>query len=163
MRKCLAALGVALLMSGCSPNTYEDCILENMKGVSNSFAVAEVKQSCRVKFPAGAPEDTTIDLSADQLKKLEIISHNVVDIGGGFNGEGVYGTVYNGSNEVRILELAIKIVPTDRPYKEAQVGSKIYKYKTNIEPKSEGAFSLKMARPCKDCALQLVGAIGERL
>ena len=33
------------------PSNYEECILENMKGVSSDKAVREIRRACRVKFP----------------------------------------------------------------------------------------------------------------
>lgn len=34
------------------PKNYDDCILENMKGVNNAYAAASVRNACRAKFPA---------------------------------------------------------------------------------------------------------------
>ncbi len=33
------------------PDTYEECILENMKGVQSNLAAREIARSCRRKFP----------------------------------------------------------------------------------------------------------------
>ena len=40
---------ISILLSGCS-SSYEDCILENMKGVNNNYAAANVKQACMQKY-----------------------------------------------------------------------------------------------------------------
>jgi hypothetical protein len=33
------------------PSSYDDCILENMKGVGDKWAASSVIQACRSKFP----------------------------------------------------------------------------------------------------------------
>ena len=33
------------------PNNYEDCILENIKGVTQTQAIGTIKNACRSKFP----------------------------------------------------------------------------------------------------------------
>ena len=46
-----ALLGVAAILTGCGPRTYEDCILENMKGVGDRGAAGLIEEACREKFP----------------------------------------------------------------------------------------------------------------
>lgn len=38
------------------PNNYDECILENMKGVTIVQAVLAIKNSCRAKFPQACHE-----------------------------------------------------------------------------------------------------------
>ena len=33
------------------PTNYNDCILESLKGVQNTFVAREIKRACRNKFP----------------------------------------------------------------------------------------------------------------
>lgn len=39
------------------PSTYEDCILQNMRGVSSDRAAANIQRACRVKFPDTTPPE----------------------------------------------------------------------------------------------------------
>jgi hypothetical protein len=38
------------------PATFEDCVLENMKGVSSDAAAASIRVACRKKFPQNEPQ-----------------------------------------------------------------------------------------------------------
>jgi hypothetical protein len=44
-----------LLLVGCGPSTYEECILENMKGVSSDIAARAIHGACRKKFSEDLP------------------------------------------------------------------------------------------------------------
>ena len=50
------------------PATYEDCILENMKGVTSNLAAAEIRQACRAKFPKKCSEIK--DLTEQTVAKI---------------------------------------------------------------------------------------------
>lgn len=39
------------------PSSYEDCILENMRGVSSDRAATNIARACRTKFPAPPEPD----------------------------------------------------------------------------------------------------------
>jgi len=39
-----------------APHNFNDCILKNMRGVTNNMAAAEIKRSCREKFPEPGEE-----------------------------------------------------------------------------------------------------------
>lgn len=47
---CLYAIGTSHA-GWFGPNNYDDCILENIKGVTQIQAIHAVKSSCRSKFP----------------------------------------------------------------------------------------------------------------
>ena len=46
-----------MLLSGCSPSMYEDCIFENMKPGMVKVAVLSVRKACRNKFLAPAIDE----------------------------------------------------------------------------------------------------------
>ena len=47
---CVAAPSVALAgLFG--PSNYDECILENMKGVGDKYAAGAIMRACRSKFP----------------------------------------------------------------------------------------------------------------
>lgn len=50
---------ILLVLSGCGPQTYEDCILENVTASMSNAAVKVIKDSCRKKFPK--PEAVALD------------------------------------------------------------------------------------------------------
>lgn len=56
----LLFLPVSCLADWFGPNTYEDCILEAMKGTSSNVAAQEIKKACRAKFPFPAPPQPTV-------------------------------------------------------------------------------------------------------
>lgn len=63
-------VGVVAMFS-MQPGNYDDCILENMKGVSSDVAARNIRRACRKKFPA--PEQQTIVdpfVDPDELPKL---------------------------------------------------------------------------------------------
>lgn len=37
------------------PNNYEECVLDNMKGVTSNVAAIAIARACRAKFPAPPP------------------------------------------------------------------------------------------------------------
>ena len=53
----LSLLPVVAVAGMLGPQNYDDCILENMKGVGSNLAAAQVAASCARKFPPGKPTD----------------------------------------------------------------------------------------------------------
>ena len=51
------------------PNNYEECILENMKGVTSDEAAREIKRACRSKFPHKTVKDFS-DVPVSVLKNI---------------------------------------------------------------------------------------------
>lgn len=51
-------IALALYVSGCDrkAETFEDCILENLKSGMSNYAVELVHLACKKKFPEGAEE-----------------------------------------------------------------------------------------------------------
>ena len=51
----LAASILIVFLVGCdqitSPKNYDDCILNNMKGVDSDLGASQIRQSCRKKYP----------------------------------------------------------------------------------------------------------------
>lgn len=50
MRNALIVLSV-LLLSGCGPRDYDDCILKHMQGINDTYVATTIQASCREKFP----------------------------------------------------------------------------------------------------------------
>ena len=54
------------------PSTYEECILENMKGVQSDVAARQIARACRQQFPLPAKADPFDDhIPREQQKSSE--------------------------------------------------------------------------------------------
>jgi hypothetical protein len=68
------------------PKDYDECILENMKGVNNDIAAHAVKKSCREKFKQKAIDKTWTFINSNDegsfyYNKSTIIRHgNIVTV-----------------------------------------------------------------------------------
>ena len=84
-----------LMLGGCSrdPNSYDDCVLESMKGVSSDVAAAAIRKACRAKFPAVTQE--SVELPAEARKKI----HGQA---GMLPNDTFGGTIYNGTQTGRL-------------------------------------------------------------
>ncbi len=51
MKKLFLISPIFLLLAACGPSTYEECILDNIKGVNNDKVLHEVRRACRGQFP----------------------------------------------------------------------------------------------------------------
>jgi hypothetical protein len=84
------------------PNSYEDCILESMKGVSSDRAATAIKQACKSKFP----ETKSIDLhGAVELTDAEVAksSSNVSTSGSNPFGDTPVVTSINNDQSSNVL------------------------------------------------------------
>ena len=78
MKRILSLLLIAPLACNADwfgPKSYEDCIIDGMKGTTSDAAAQEIKRACRVKFPSKQPEKTAISKeefeSISNLSRLE--------------------------------------------------------------------------------------------
>lgn len=93
-----------IALSGCNrTSTYDECIIESMKGVSSDSAARAVKLSCRTKYPEKHPDD--MELTAATLAK--ITGHAGVNEYGNFT-----GNIYNGSNEWSVTQVTVSLSKT---------------------------------------------------
>ena len=53
------------------PSSFDDCVLESMKGVTSDIAARAIYQSCREKFPEKKVQRNTRALSPFELNKLD--------------------------------------------------------------------------------------------
>lgn len=74
------ALLIFVLLSSCGPQNYNDCILENLRGVSNDQVARQVARACRAKFPiqvtnrdvTAVAKCATRQMTSNELAKLQI-------------------------------------------------------------------------------------------
>jgi hypothetical protein len=83
------------------PSSYDECILENMKGVTSNLAVGTIISACKKKFPTVETACKDFDLNPTQLNNLKGT--------GRFSGDSFYVDVYNGNSDIAIGEIKINI------------------------------------------------------
>jgi hypothetical protein len=89
------------------PKNYDDCILENMKGVKSDKGAILIRESCRKKFPLQKEEDSSCDLSEDILKQIDGKAKSEID------GKYFSAQLYNRNSEWFITTLVIRIFDND--------------------------------------------------
>ncbi len=153
----LAVPAFAAILLGCNPKTYEDCILEAMKGVDSNSAAIEIKKACRGKFPdASQPKTGTVALTDAQVKllalrKIEVREqHDLIA-----QESGVSGKIYNGNSDIAIRKITINLYADDKPY-----GPVTYQDDAYIAPNSEGYFSIDIENPSPSYSAKIIAAKG---
>jgi hypothetical protein len=139
---------VVLALGACSPepDTYDDCILKNVKPGMSDYAVSRVAEACRNRYSKARSmrgEGSLVDLPAEAREKLtarlrppsaEIFSWS--------------GNVYNGNEEWQVEELRIRISEAGfsgyAPIGEGQpiLKSEDYFVTLSVAPLSNRTFSL---------------------
>jgi len=124
----LAALLIVLPLTSCGPQNYNDCILENLRGVSNDQVARQVARACRSKFPMRGPnrdglavrQCTTRQMTSSELAKIQISATvndtdtEIADLARQFGGTvedrepELKVSIYNG-NPTDIYELLLKV------------------------------------------------------
>jgi hypothetical protein len=67
-----------ILLSGCGPRDYDDCILENMRGINDTYVATVIQRSCRDKFPEEQESEEVEqecvlrEMTAEEKTSLEI-------------------------------------------------------------------------------------------
>lgn len=51
-----------LIFIGCSPQNYEDCVIQEVKEVTNNAAVVTIRDACKAKFPDEYIKENTINI-----------------------------------------------------------------------------------------------------
>ena len=104
MRAWKVAVPIAAIASlvSCSPQSYEDCVLEALEGgVQGDVAAGLIAQACRDKFPIGANDK---QLSSSQKANL---TGRGGPVGGSWS-----GSLYNGNQDVTVTEVEIRVTTT---------------------------------------------------
>ena len=72
-------------ISEAGPSTYEDCILESMKGVTSNRAAKAIEEACRTKFPLKRAKPTPL-LKPPESYSLPLESLNNIPGTAGWSG-----------------------------------------------------------------------------
>ena len=113
-----------ILISGCGPQSYDECIIDSMKGVSSDVAARSIRYACREKYPANpdAPSEEAEQLDYSDLKRVSGRLYNA-----GY-GDSMYLEAYNGNSCITIKSLVVSI--------SNSTGQKHYKINHSIGPLS---------------------------
>jgi hypothetical protein len=95
------------------PSNYNECILENMKGVTSNSAALAIKQACRSKFP---PKNNTDP--SEFIKKYSVTAEDInqVQINSiGLDNNYLYFEIYNGIKDGTLTTITFRyrIIPKD--------------------------------------------------
>jgi hypothetical protein len=106
---CVCALSVggagAAYAGIFGPATFDECILESMKGVTSDFAAKAIYASCLKKFPReSSPKSVSIDVPPSVLSALA--GHASKGIGDNFT-----GNIYNGNSKWVITQFTLRLKP----------------------------------------------------
>lgn len=131
------------------PKNYEECILDNMKGITSNQAARLINKACREKFPPTPNPFAQFDketkgfdeifglerrnLNTEELQNLSI-ERNEYDEYNKTQGF----TIHNGNSNVTVKEISIDI--------SSNSGVKTYSENVNIEPHSVTSFHIKILK-----------------
>jgi len=101
----IASHSVAMAWSLFGPKTYEECVLQNMKGTTSDAAAKHIESACNDKYetkPVPVQKCKSREPSLDELKKIQA--------NGGVEDGGMprfRATIYNGNANVSIDEMVV--------------------------------------------------------
>lgn len=104
----LFALSTASAWSLFGPKNYDECILQNMKGINEQTAAQAVIISCTNKFPdRSAPQCKLRQLTSSELSLLTFKPKTW----GGTSGMSAYfeADVHNGNTKIKINAVSVKL------------------------------------------------------
>lgn len=81
--------------------TYDECVLESMKGVTSDAAAGAINRACRAKYPVKGPSDS--EVSANVVSQL--------DGRAGYSYGYFKGAIYNGNKDWTITQLTVVLTP----------------------------------------------------
>jgi hypothetical protein len=156
--RLVAAMLFVITLSACGPQNYNDCILENMRGVTSDVAATAVRRACNAKHIRHRTEPPksecgTRPMKASELAKLQISAR--------VSYEDLRFSVYNGNNtsvekmSVRIRDISFS-APQDyevlgtRPLVEPSAAAKDLIVSVASLPSNDFRFQLLSAETCSE-------------
>jgi hypothetical protein len=111
--KILLLIGLLIFLAGCGPNNFDECILENTKGVNDKTAAELIYMSCKNKFPEKIEKNTCnlIEFQESQKSKIKFSIPTISDS----KFLNIY--FYNGNEELDVREIAASIIYSDEQRK----------------------------------------------
>ena len=145
MRFYVLAVAMAASLVGCTQffggDTYEDCILQGMKGVTDESAATAIKQACWKKYPPKAHADEVIPPGV----LTQLTGHAGPNGMGSFSGE-----LYNGNKNWTITQVTISLAPvgaTAAASSAEQQDAKEYNATVEIKPLTTSHVSFAIVGP----------------
>lgn len=152
----VSVLLLAVLMSGCDellgPRSFDDCILKNMRGVSSNSAAAQIRRSCREKFPEGAE----VKGKSHELKPWETTA--ITGRAGLNYGNRYGGNLYNGNKDITVTQVRIQVTTKA----DGNEVTRIYTADVTIPPLTtkDFAFDIVAGDQGADYSWGIAGAMG---
>jgi len=110
----IVILFVVIILSGCGPKDYDDCILKNMKDAKDETAAKMIANSCFEKYYKSEP------VKKCQSRELLPSEISKVQVRGGPGYKTIFSlSIYNGNENVTLQEITIAI--TGSNYQSPQV------------------------------------------
>jgi hypothetical protein len=117
------------------PKNFDDCILENMKGVTSDQAAATIYASCSAKFPTEEKKCKLRNLSTSEKSNIRG-SAKITDIGKPY----FAADFYNGNSEITIDAATVTIsAPNIKPSQKYDL---YFSYP--ISPRSSGSAGISI-------------------
>lgn len=110
------------------PSNYNECILDEMKGVTSNLAAYNIERACRARFPIQKPKDTRVPKQV--LVKIDGRLGPSEYLGG------LSGTLYNGNENWTITQVTIYCVSN------ADKTPRRYNVDTSISPLQTASVSV---------------------
>ncbi|NLY15344.1 MAG: hypothetical protein GXZ05_03045 [Gammaproteobacteria bacterium] len=113
-----------------SPKDYDDCILKNMRGVDSDLGAAQIRSSCRKKFPKES-EYRNKERDLDYREIAAVTGRAGLSYGNRYS-----GSLYNGNKDITVTSVNVRV--------SSKVGeneiSREYQVKVNIPPQTTSDF-----------------------
>ena len=134
------------------PRSFEDCILENMKGVTSDDAALQIRVACMQKFPGEEPK---------KCKMREMTAAEAVNVTGNASISSTpyfSGSFYNGNSVATVDEIVVKFMADNiKPPQEYKLylsypispkSSNTAGTSVQIEPTKNFVWTIKSLKTC---------------
>jgi hypothetical protein len=152
------------------PKSYEDCVINNMKGVSSDDAARAIRNACRKKFPP--VEKKVLILPESELPRIESsiedFRYPITSKSGKSTGsiEYLYKTngyaikVYNGTDKYTISEIMLELDIEGKGIRQFVAKADSQPFERGLSPHSSGVFRVNPQDLIVSSEHRIVGAKG---
>ena len=111
--KVFKFIGLLFFLGGCGPNNFDECILENTKGVNDKTAAELIFLSCKNKFPEKIEKNicNLVEFHESQKAKIKFSIPTISDF------KFLNIDFYNGNDELDVREIVASINYSDEQRK----------------------------------------------
>lgn len=156
---CYPAVALAGLFG---PSNYDECILENMRGVGSDIAARVVARACRSQFPVNLPVEATL-LPTHLVKTMQPQYQQ--------DGKALSVTIKNGNSDWIVTNVILKIIfhtePNRVPTEGGRFANVVWDPVTreldiSIFPNKTGHIDLELADGTQVKGVDLIEARGRQ-